>query len=196
MNMAILILQILTLTLLITGGVYYFIRMHRSNKTIPQIFHETSQSFWADTSSAMMEQREEFQRINAFFLKMLSEKKSKSNYKRMQKEYMELGTRLYFYAGQNTIRKFLEFKHLSAFIEGTVQEHKITLLWFAEFNLLLRNDLGLETSPQLIKDYLNILLTYWEDEEMEEKELDELKIQLSQSIDNYYSVYNIDSSLN
>lgn len=94
-----------------------------------------------------IEMREEFLRINSFFLKILCEKKSKSNFKRLQKDFLDLGTRLYYLASENTIRKFLEFKSLSSFVEGTVHEHKIALLWFAEFNLLLRKDLGLETSP-------------------------------------------------
>lgn len=143
-----------------------------------------------------IEMREEFLRINSFFLKILCEKKSKSNFKRLQKDFLDLGTRLYYLASENTIRKFLEFKSLSSFVEGTVHEHKIALLWFAEFNLLLRKDLGLETSPQLIKDYLNIILTYWDSEEMENEELDNLKSQLADSVDNYFSVFNVGTSLN
>ncbi|PKQ63584.1 hypothetical protein BZG02_09460 [Labilibaculum filiforme] len=142
------------------------------------------------------EKREEFLRINAFFMKILCEKKSKSNFKKLQKEFLELGTRLYYLASEKTIKKFLEFKSLSSFVEGTVHEHKIALLWFAEFNLLLRRDLGLETSPELIKDYLNIILTYWDEEEMEKEELDDLKSQLADSIDNYFSVFNVGTSLN
>ncbi|WP_321319755.1 hypothetical protein [Labilibaculum sp.] len=129
-------------------------------------------------------------------MKILCEKKSKSNFKKLQKEFLELGTRLYYLASERTIKKFLEFKSLSSFVEGTVHEHKITLLWFAEFNLLLRSDLGLETSPELIKDYLNIILTYWDEEEMEKEELDDLKSQLADSIDNYFSVFNVGTSLN
>jgi len=142
------------------------------------------------------ETREEFLRINAFFMKILCEKKSKSNFKRLQKEFLELGTRLYYLASELTIRKFLEFKSLSSFVEGTVHEHKIALLWFAEFNVLLRKDLGLQTSPELIKDYLNIILTYWDEDEMEKQELDDLKTQLADSIDNYFSVFNVGTSLN
>ncbi|WP_421921018.1 hypothetical protein [Marinifilum sp.] len=142
------------------------------------------------------EKREEFLRINAFFMKILCEKKSKSNFKRLQKEFLELGTRLYYLASELTIRKFLEFKSLSSFVEGTVHEHKIALLWFAEFNVLLRKDLGLETSPEQIKDYLNIILTYWDEDEMEKQELDDLKDQLADSIDNYFSVFNVGTSLN
>lgn len=142
------------------------------------------------------ETREEFLRINAFFMKILCEKKSKSNFKRLQKEFLELGTRLYYLASELTIRKFLEFKSLSSFVEGTVHEHKIALLWFAEFNVLLRKDLGLHTSPELIKDYLNIILTYWDEDEMEKQELDDLKTQLADSIDNYFSVFNVGTSLN
>jgi hypothetical protein len=198
--MVILTLQIAILALLIGSGIFFWIRFRSlenkfttflpATKDIPQ------KKSGHKEASSILEQREEYFRINAFFLKMLSEKKSKSNYKRLLKEYMELGTRLYFFASENTIRKFLEFKHLSSFVEGSVHEHKIVLLWFAEFNLLLRNDLGLDTNPALIKDYLNILLTYWEENELEEKELDELKECLSKSMDNYYSVYNIGTSLN
>ncbi|GAB7089096.1 hypothetical protein [Marinifilum fragile] len=146
--------------------------------------------------AASDEKREEFLRINAFFMKILCEKKSKSNFKRLQKEFLELGTRLYYLASELTIRKFLEFKSLSSFVEGTVHEHKIALLWFAEFNVLLRKDLGLETSPEQIKDYLNIVLTYWDEDEMEKQELDDLKDQLADSIDNYFSVFNVGTSLN
>ncbi|RUT73153.1 hypothetical protein [Ancylomarina longa] len=142
------------------------------------------------------EKREEFLRINSFFMKILCEKKSKSNFKRLQKEFLELGTRLYYLASETTIRKFLEFKSLSSFVEGTVHEHKIALLWFAEFNVLLRQDLGLKTTPELIKDYLNIILTYWDEDEMEKQELDNLKSQLANSIDNYFSVFNVGTSLN
>jgi len=142
------------------------------------------------------EKREEFLRINSFFMKILCEKKSKSNFKRLQKEFLELGTKLYYLASELTIRKFLEFKSLSSFVEGTVHEHKIALLWFAEFNVLLRQDLGLETTPELIKDYLNIILTYWDEDEMEKQELDNLKSQLANSIDNYFSVFNVGTSLN
>lgn len=150
-----------------------------------------------DTDVAnFIEKREEFLRINAFFMKILCEKKSKSNFKKLQKEFLELGTKLYYLASERTVKKFLEFKSLSSFVEGTVHEHKIALLWFAEFNLLLRSDLGLETSSGLIKDYLNIILTFWDDEEMEKEELDDLKSQLADSIDNYFSVFNVGTSLN
>ncbi|WP_372755745.1 hypothetical protein [Labilibaculum sp.] len=142
------------------------------------------------------DKREEFLRVNAFFMKILCEKKSKSNFKKLQKEFLDLGTKLYYLASERTVKKFLEFKSLSSFVEGTVHEHKIALLWFAEFNLLLRSDLGLETSPGLIKDYLNIILTFWDDEEMEKEELDDLKSQLADSIDNYFSVFNVGTSLN
>jgi hypothetical protein len=150
-----------------------------------------------DTDIAnFIEKREEFLRINAFFMKILCEKKSKSNFKKLQKEFLELGTKLYYLASERTVKKFLEFKSLSSFVEGTVHEHKIALLWFAEFNLLLRSDLGLDTSSGLIKDYLNIILTFWDDEEMEKEELDDLKSQLADSIDNYFSVFNVGTSLN
>ena len=142
------------------------------------------------------EKREEFVKINSFFMNILCEKKSKSNFKRFQKEFLELGTKLYYLASEATIKKFLEFKALSSFIEGSVQEHRIALLWFAEFNVLLRKDLGLNTSPELIKDYLNIILTYWDESQMKAQELDLLKDQLENSIDNYFSIFNIETSLN
>ncbi|PXX95208.1 hypothetical protein DF185_22435 [Marinifilum breve] len=166
-----------------------------ANSTVEEAESEVKEST-TNSLPASDEKREEFLRINAFFMKILCEKKSKSNFKRLQKEFLELGTRLYYLASELTIRKFLEFKSLSSFVEGTVHEHKIALLWFAEFNVLLRKDLGLETSPEQIKDYLNIILTYWDEDEMEKQELDDLKDQLADSIDNYFSVFNVGTSLN
>ncbi|RKE03050.1 hypothetical protein [Marinifilum flexuosum] len=166
-----------------------------ANSTIEEAESEVKEST-TNSLPASDEKREEFLRINAFFMKILCEKKSKSNFKRLQKEFLELGTRLYYLASELTIRKFLEFKSLSSFVEGTVHEHKIALLWFAEFNVLLRKDLGLETSPEQIKDYLNIILTYWDEDELEKQELDDLKDQLADSIDNYFSVFNVGTSLN
>jgi hypothetical protein len=195
MEIASIILQILSLAVL-AFLISYLIQEKRNtirDSGEIEIKNELSESHASSNSN---EKREEFLRINAFFMKILCEKKSKSNFKKLQKEFLELGTRLYYLASERTIKKFLEFKSLSSFVEGTVHEHKIALLWFAEFNLLLRSDLGLETSPELIKDYLNIILTYWDEEEMEKEELDDLKSQLADSIDNYFSVFNVGTSLN
>ena len=190
------ILQILILSAL--AFIIAFLIQQKRNAAIDS--SESEQESEAKETAATHynsdEKREEFLRINAFFMKILCEKKSKSNFKRLQKEFLELGTRLYYLASELTIRKFLEFKSLSSFVEGTVHEHKIALLWFAEFNLLLRKDLGLETTPELIKDYLNIILTYWDEDEMEKDELDNLKSQLADSVDNYFSVFNVGTSLN
>lgn len=195
MEIASIILQILSLAVL-AFLISYLIQEKRNtirDSGEIEIKNELSESHASSNSN---EKREEFLRINAFFMKILCEKKSKSNFKKLQKEFLELGTRLYYLASERTIKKFLEFKSLSSFVEGTVHEHKIALLWFAEFNLLLRSDLGLKTSPELIKDYLNIILTYWDEEEMEKEELDDLKSQLADSIDNYFSVFNVGTSLN
>lgn len=195
MEIASIILQILSLAVL-AFLISYLIQEKRNtirDSGEIEIKNELSESHASSNSN---EKREEFLRINAFFMKILCEKKSKSNFKKLQKEFLELGTRLYYLASERTIKKFLEFKSLSSFVEGTVHEHKIALLWFAEFNLLLRSDLGLETSPDMIKDYLNIILTYWDEEEMEKEELDDLKSQLADSIDNYFSVFNVGTSLN
>jgi hypothetical protein len=195
MEIASIILQILSLAVL-AFLISYLIQEKRNtirDSGEIEIKNELSESHASSNSN---EKREEFLRINAFFMKILCEKKSKSNFKKLQKEFLELGTRLYYLASERTIKKFLEFKSLSSFVEGTVHEHKIALLWFAEFNLLLRSDLGLQTSPEMIKDYLNIILTYWDEEEMEKEELDNLKSQLADSIDNYFSVFNVGTSLN
>ncbi|MCT4603017.1 MAG: hypothetical protein N4A59_08980 [Marinifilum sp.] len=191
------ILQILILSALafIISFLIQEKRNNAANSSVEDAETEVKEST-TNSLAASDEKREEFLRINAFFMKILCEKKSKSNFKRLQKEFLELGTRLYYLASELTIRKFLEFKSLSSFVEGTVHEHKIALLWFAEFNVLLRKDLGLETSPEQIKDYLNIILTYWDEDEMEKKELDDLKDQLADSIDNYFSVFNVGTSLN
>ncbi|MCT4615926.1 MAG: hypothetical protein N4A49_13765 [Marinifilaceae bacterium] len=147
-------------------------------------------------SKSFLEKREEFLKINSFFTKLLCEKKSKNNFKRIQKEFLDMGTRLYYYASENTILKFLEFKSLGIYIDGNNSEHKVALLWFAEFNMLLRKDLGFSTTPELIKAYLNIILSYWDSEEMEDAELKQLKEQLSESVDNYFSVFNVGTSMN
>lgn len=197
MEIVSIILQILILLAL--AFIISLLIQEKRNKAISsdESFAETeAKESTTNLHSGSDEKREEFLRINAFFMKILCEKKSKSNFKRLQKEFLELGTRLYYLASELTIRKFLEFKSLSSFVEGTVHEHKIALLWFAEFNVLLRQDLGLETSPGQIKDYLNIILTYWDEEEMEKDELDDLKTQLADSIDNYFSVFNVGTSLN
>ena len=191
------ILQILILAAL--AFIISFLIQEKRNAVTNSSIEEAESEVKETTTNSLIasdEKREEFLRINAFFMKILCEKKSKSNFKRLQKEFLELGTRLYYLASELTIRKFLEFKSLSSFVEGTVHEHKIALLWFAEFNVLLRKDLGLETSPEQIKDYLNIILTYWDEDEMEKQELDDLKDQLADSIDNYFSVFNVGTSLN
>lgn len=191
------ILQILILAAL--AFIISFLIQEKRNAAANSTVEEAESEVKESTTNSLPvsdEKREEFLRINAFFMKILCEKKSKSNFKRLQKEFLELGTRLYYLASELTIRKFLEFKSLSSFVEGTVHEHKIALLWFAEFNVLLRKDLGLETSPEQIKDYLNIILTYWDEDEMEKQELDDLKDQLADSIDNYFSVFNVGTSLN
>lgn len=196
MEIVSIILQILTLSGL-AFLISYLIQGKRNSARDTNEIDEKTESIESQHSNENThEKREEFLRINAFFMKILCEKKSKSNFKKLQKEFLELGTRLYYLSSERTIKKFLEFKSLSSFVEGTVHEHKIALLWFAEFNLLLRSDLGLETSPEMIKDYLNIILTFWDDEEMEKEELDDLKNQLADSIDNYFSVFNVGTSLN
>ena len=196
MEITSIILQILSLVAL-AFLISYLIREKRNfMKDSSEIEIKNGSNETLSSTNNSNEKREEFLRINSFFMKILCEKKSKSNFKKLQKEFLELGTRLYYLASEKTIKKFLEFKSLSSFVEGTVHEHKITLLWFAELNLLLREDLGLETSPALIKDYLNIILTYWDEEEIEKEELDDLKSQLANSIDNYFSVFNVGTSLN
>nr|WP_320117712.1 hypothetical protein [uncultured Marinifilum sp.] len=190
------ILQILILTALVFI-ISFLIQEKRNNvSSLEEVVTDTELEEENHIVAVSDEKREEFLRINSFFMKILCEKKSKSNFKKLQKEFLDLGTRLYYLASEPTIRKFLEFKSLSSFVEGTVHEHKIALLWFAEFNVLLRKDLGLKTSPELIKDYLNIVLTFWDEEEMEKGELNDLKNQLADSIDNYFSVFNVGTSLN
>lgn len=190
------ILQILILTALVFI-ISFLIQEKRNNvSSLEEVVTDTELEEENHIVAVSEEKREEFLRINSFFMKILCEKKSKSNFKKLQKEFLDLGTRLYYLASEPTIRKFLEFKSLSSFVEGTVHEHKIALLWFAEFNVLLRKDLGLKTSPELIKDYLNIVLTFWDEEEMAKGELNDLKNQLADSIDNYFSVFNVGTSLN
>ncbi len=196
MEIATIILQVLTLAALAFLISYFIQYKKNTQRDKNEVKVKNTSTNIPVSANNNNEKREEFLRINAFFMKILCEKKSKSNFKKLQKEFLELGTRLYYLGSERTIKKFLEFKSLSSFVEGTVHEHKIALLWFAEFNLLLREDLGLETSPALIKDYLNIILTYWEEEEMEKEELDDLKSQLADSIDNYFSVFNVGTSLN
>lgn len=196
METALIIFQILNLVAL-AFLILYLIRdkKHRAYKK-HELELEKASADATNKQNDSSEMREEFLRINGFFMKILCEKKSKTNFKKLQKDFLELGTKLYYLASERSIKKFIEFKSLSSFVEGTVHEHKIALLWFAEFNVLLREDLGLETSPSLIKDYLNIILTYWDDEELKKEELDDLKSQLAKSIDNYFSVFTVGTSLN
>lgn len=196
MEIVSIILQILILTSLIFVISFLIQEKRNTVSGLEEIATDTELEEENHLVAISDEKREEFLRINSFFMKILCEKKSKSNFKKLQKEFLDLGTRLYYLASEPTIRKFLEFKSLSSFVEGTVHEHKIALLWFAEFNVLLRKDLGLKTSPELIKDYLNIVLTFWDEEEMEKGELNDLKNQLADSIDNYFSVFNVGTSLN
>lgn len=179
MDNILILLQLVSLIALVFIAFMIVKRRRNSEAKTDEII--TTQYPYANTR----EMREEFICINSFFMNVLCEKKSKSNFKRLQREYLELGTRLFYLASQKTISKFLEFKSISSLVGGSVEEHKIALLWFAEFNMLLRKDLGLKTEPEFIKDYLNIILAYWGEDEIDKQKIDDLNEQLTATIDSY-----------
>ncbi len=81
--------------------------------------------------------------------------------KKFNKTLMDLGVKLFFFASDPTVKKFVELrkyllqpKHLVALNEF--------LILYAELIVLIRKDLGYKNSECNIDDFLNIIVRDWE----------------------------------
>ncbi|ANF38865.1 hypothetical protein IM717_04945 [Bacillus velezensis] len=83
--------------------------------------------------------------------------------KEHSKSMTELGSKLFFFASDDTVKKFVEYRKQSLKIKGdkpTEAERLIVLL--GELMVLIRKDLGYSQTECDKNDYLHILLNDWD----------------------------------
>ncbi|MED3982203.1 hypothetical protein [Priestia megaterium] len=84
---------------------------------------------------------------------------------RVTKEYnqtmLNLGTKLFFFASDNTVKKFVEWRKYNLSIEGTNFDPKQIIILLAELIVEIRKDVGYEDTICNKHDFLHIMLTDW-----------------------------------
>ena len=111
---------------------------------------------------------EEFTKITGFISNYFYDddykKKVTDNPKILAKEISDMRTKLFYFASDDTVKKYVEWRKYGINNKNDPhlkESHKIIKL-FAELVLLMRKDLGYKNTVCDIDDYLNIILTDWE----------------------------------
>ncbi|GED02965.1 hypothetical protein JDW21_11565 [Bacillus subtilis] len=86
--------------------------------------------------------------------------------KRIQKEHnkkmLDLGTKLFFFASDETVKKFVEWRKYSLTVDTPQYEAKQVIIILAELIVLIRKDLGYSQTECTKDDFLHIMLTDWD----------------------------------
>ncbi|CAH0314779.1 hypothetical protein [Peribacillus simplex] len=91
--------------------------------------------------------------------------------KKLQKEHnrklLDLGTKLFFFASDETVKKFVQFRKYSLSVGTPEYESMQNIIILAELIVLIRKDLGYSNTECTKDDFLHIMLTDWDKYETE-----------------------------
>jgi hypothetical protein len=83
-----------------------------------------------------------------------------------QKEYnktmLDLGTKLFFYASDETVKKFVEWRKYGLTADTVNYEPKQIIILLAELIVLIRKDVGYSNTQCTKDDFLHIMLKDWD----------------------------------
>lgn len=83
-----------------------------------------------------------------------------------QKEYnktmLDLGTKLFFYASDETVKKFVEWRKYALTADTVNYEPKQIIILLAELIVLIRKDVGYINTQCTKDDFLHIMLKDWD----------------------------------
>ncbi|MEA3319428.1 MAG: hypothetical protein U9Q88_05305 [Bacillota bacterium] len=88
-----------------------------------------------------------------------------------QKEYnktmLDLGTKLFFYASDETVKKFVEWRKYGLTADSANFDPKQIIILLAELIVLIRKDVGYSDTQCTKNDFLHIMLKDWDRYERE-----------------------------
>ncbi|APH66914.1 hypothetical protein [Bacillus sp. LR_5] len=84
--------------------------------------------------------------------------------KEHNKNMTDLGSKLFVFASDNTVKKFVEYRKVSLKVNNAKDAEKLIVL-LGELMVLIRKDLGYSQTKCTKNDFLNILLNDWENHE-------------------------------
>lgn len=76
---------------------------------------------------------------------------------------MILGIKLFFFASDETVKKYVEFRGYGQKAKDPDFDASKQLILLAEIMVLIRRDLGYKDTACNIDDFFNIIITDWED---------------------------------
>ncbi|MFE4812810.1 hypothetical protein ACFQ9Y_16975 [Peribacillus simplex] len=117
---------------------------------------------------------QEFSKLVEVFLLNLTDKdyvRKVGTDRKLQKEYnrkmLDLGTKLFFFASDETVKKFVDFRKYSLSVGTPGYESMQVIIILAELIVLIRRDLGYSNTECTKDDFLHIMLTDWNKYETE-----------------------------
>lgn len=174
--------------LIFIGVIYRYI------KTLPEALHQKSiKSFEFQLNSKLEEfkvalakeiellkisqaglqvhKTEEFVRIVEHFNEGMNDPKkfaermrNPEEIKKFNKDMTDIGIKLFFFAGDSTVKKYVEFRRYMLLPQKPV-DINITIKFFslyAELIIMMRKELGYENTECTIDDFLTIILRDWD----------------------------------
>ncbi|MGG4549390.1 hypothetical protein ABER02_16635 [Rossellomorea marisflavi] len=112
---------------------------------------------------------QEFSKLVEVLLFRLTDKdyvKKLGSDKRTQKEHnksmLDLGTKLFFFASDDTVKKFVEWRKYSLSADSPQYNPKHAIIILAELIVLIRQDVGYSQTECTKDDFLHIMLTDWD----------------------------------
>ncbi|TQR14726.1 hypothetical protein [Psychrobacillus soli] len=82
--------------------------------------------------------------------------------KEHNKKMLDLGTKLFFFASDVTVKKFVEWRRYGLTVNTPNYESKQIIILLAELIVLIRKDLGYSETQCTKDDFLHIMLKDWD----------------------------------
>jgi len=118
-----------------------------------------------------MRKAEEFTNLIELIAKEMLDKtnieKMKTDAKLRQefnRRLMDLGTKLFFFASDETVKKYVEWRKIGQLIDSPGFDPRKIVFIMAELMVQIRKDLGYKNTTCDTDDFLNIILSNWEAE--------------------------------
>ena len=112
---------------------------------------------------------QEFVRLMEYFNDFLTNKEKQVRLARSQKEkeqfnknMLDLGAKLFFFASDSTVKKYIEWRQYGLRAQQENFDSTKILVLYAELMVMIRQDLGYKNTKCDADDFLNIMLTDWE----------------------------------
>lgn len=112
---------------------------------------------------------QEFVRLMEYFNDFLTNKEkqlrlahSPKEKEQFNKNMLDLGAKLFFFASDSTVKKYIEWRQYGLRAQQENFDSTKILVHYAELMVMIRQDLGYENTKCNADDFLNIMLTDWE----------------------------------